>query len=85
MNDKFDIEITSPTTKILASIDWVEVYGISGSFLVGPDHSPLVSILGKGGKIIYKKHETQDLKEISVTSGGIFKVGNNKASLLLDC
>jgi F0F1-type ATP synthase epsilon subunit len=84
MNGHFDLEIISPTAKELLIVDWVEVQGISGSFLVGPDHSPLVSIVAKGGQLVYKKHEAQAPREMHINSTGIFKVGDNKAVLLLD-
>jgi F0F1-type ATP synthase epsilon subunit len=84
MNGHFDLEIISPTTKEMFIVDWVEVQGISGSFLVGPDHSPLVSIVAKGCQLVYKKHAAQGLQEIYINFSGIFKVGDNKAILLLD-
>ncbi|KKQ10504.1 MAG: hypothetical protein US22_C0061G0004 [candidate division TM6 bacterium GW2011_GWF2_36_6] len=81
----FDLKIISPTGSEYLTIDWIDVQGLRSNFVIGPDHSPLISIVGKGGKLIYKKHETNFIHEIIVLSGGIFRVENNIATVLLDC
>lgn len=85
MNVKyFDLDIISSTDHESLVVEWIDVQGVGSNFLVGPDHSPLVSVVAKGGKVSYKKHETHFIHEIIVSSGGIFKVENNKAIVLLD-
>lgn len=85
MNAKyFDLDIISPAGMESLSIDWVDVQGVGSNFLVGPNHSPLVSIMAKGSKLSYKKHDTHFIHEVTVSSGGIFRVENNKAMILLD-
>lgn len=84
INKYFDLEIVSSSSNDAFVIEWIEVYGLGGSFLVGPDHSPLVSIVAGGSNLIYRKRDSSFNQEIPASSGGIFKVENNKAIVLLD-
>jgi F0F1-type ATP synthase epsilon subunit len=84
MNTHFNLEIISPATKELIDVEWVDVQGLNGSFMVGPDHSPLVSIVAKDSQLVYKVRNIQEPKEFYINSNGIFKVENNSAFLLLD-
>ncbi|KKQ32803.1 MAG: hypothetical protein US49_C0005G0022 [candidate division TM6 bacterium GW2011_GWF2_37_49] len=85
MNSKFfDLNIISQTSTESITIDWIDVQGVRSNFVIGPDHSPLVSIVANGSKLIYKKHGTNFIHEIIVSSGGIFRVENNIATVLLD-
>lgn len=84
INKYFDLEIVSSTSREQLVVEWVEVQGVGGSFLVGPDHSPLVSIIIGGCSLIYKKQNISLNQEIPISSGGIFKIENNKAIILLD-
>ena len=80
--DYFDLEITSLTKKISIKIEWIEIESPTGSFLVGPNHSPLISIIKKKSTLTYKE---KDAKEIAIeVYRGIFKVSENKAIALLD-
>ncbi len=79
----FDLEIISPMGTQLITVEWVEVEGLSGCFLVGPGHSPLISVIKKGNSLLYKKVGLDDGVELFV-SGGIFSVENNKAVAILD-
>lgn len=81
----FNLNIISPTMSEALTVDWIDVSSIGSNFIVGPNHSPLISILGKNSKLIYKKHETNSINEINISSGGIFRVENNNATVLLDC
>jgi len=61
---------------------WVEIESPSGSFVVGPDHAPLVSRLKERGHMKYKEYQGQ---EVTInTYGGIFRVDGNKAIAILD-
>ncbi len=79
----FGLEIISPMGSQIVEVEWVEVEGLNGCFLVGPDHSPLVSVIKKGNSLLYKKVGFDDEVELFV-SGGIFNVENNKAVAILD-
>lgn len=79
----FDLAIISPMGSQIVEVEWVEVEGLNGCFLVGPNHSPLVSVIKKGNSLLYKKVGFDDEIELFV-SGGIFNVENNKAVAILD-
>lgn len=79
----FDLEIISLTSSQIIQVEWVEVEGLHGCFLVGPGHSPLVSVIKSGNSLLYKKVGINDEIELFI-SGGIFSVENNKAIAILD-
>lgn len=77
----FELEIVTPSSSEKVKIYWVEVEGPTGSFLVGYDHCPLISLIKKKSKLAYKNNEG---KEVSLdVFGGIFKVAHNQAMALL--
>ncbi len=78
----FTFEIITPTTTTTHIVEWVEIESPTGSFLVGPQHSPLVSIIKNKSSIIYKNANAQTCT-LDV-SQGIFKVDATKAIALLD-
>lgn len=80
--DVFELEIIQPSSSKRLSIFWVEVESPTGNFVVGPEHLPLVSILKKRGKLTYQLYNGS---KVSIDIyGGIFKVANNKAIVILD-
>ena len=79
----FDFEIVSPTSSSVIQVEWIDVEGENGCFLVGFGHAPLVSIIKKGNSISYKKVGVEDPLEMFV-SGGVFSVSNNNAKVVLD-
>ncbi len=78
----FELHIITPTNAQRISVDWIEVESPTGNFFVGPDHSPLISIIKNKSAIMYKKTGA-DICSL-VVSQGIFKVAENKAIALLD-
>ena len=81
-SDIITLEITSPTNTQTFHVEWIEIESPTGSFLVGPNHIPLVSIIKKKSKLLYKKAGEGEFS-IEIF-GGIFKVQDNKATILLD-
>jgi F0F1-type ATP synthase epsilon subunit len=80
--DTFELEIISPKKSEKIIVEWVKVESPNGDFTVGPDHSPLVSLLKNRGKISYKE---ENKKETVIDSyGGIFSVSGNKAQIIFD-
>ena len=78
----FQLEIIKPTGTKKYNVQWVEVEGLNGNFIIGPDHSKLVSILKPKGRLIYK---TVDNLEVDIDIfGGIIYVDRNKAKVVLD-
>jgi len=80
--DAFELEIVKQTESKKISILWLEIESPTGNFVVGPGHYPLFSLLKYKGTLTYKEYSGG---EISLdTYGGIFKVANNKAMVLMD-
>ena len=77
----FELEIVTQTETRKVSIFWIKIESPSGNFVVGPDHTPLVSLLKDKGKITYKEYSGNE--ESIDTYQGIFKVANNKALVIL--
>ena len=63
-------------------VEWIDVQSPTGNFVVGPDHTALVSLLKYRGTLTYK--EFQGAEQAIDTYGGIFKVDENKAMVFLD-
>ena len=82
-NKSFDFEIIHTNRNKLLKVDWIEVQSPTGDFLVGFEHEPIVSILKDRSQLRYKSSETKIIEEIDIY-GGIFKVQNNKATVILD-
>lgn len=79
--ESFELEIITRKKSKIIPVEWVEVESPTGNFVVGPYHLPIVSLLKERGVLIYKEAAG---KEISIdTFGGIIKVENNKAVVLL--
>jgi F0F1-type ATP synthase epsilon subunit len=78
----FTLEIITPTHAEVFSVEWVEIESPTGSFLVGPNHSPLVSMIKNKSTLSYKK-TTSEQCTMDIFKG-IFRVSDNKAVALLD-
>ena len=81
-NKTIELEIISPDHAKKLVVEWVEIESPSGSFLVGPDHSPLVSMIKAKSFVTYKEKD-EALESSLDAPGGIFQVANNKAKILL--
>lgn len=80
--DVLELEIITRTESKKIPVLWIEVQSPTGNFIIGPDHSPLVSLLKERGKLTYKEHQGE---EVSLnTYGGIIKVDGSKAVAILD-
>ncbi len=63
-------------------VEWVDIDGQGGNFMVAPGHSPLISLLDADGFITYKP---QDSEAVTIESGkGFFMIVENKATVLFD-
>ncbi len=81
-NYYFTLEIISPTNTEVHSIEWIEIESPTGSFLVGPCHSPLISIIKQKTSLLYKKTNAEECT-LSIQKG-VFYVKDNKAVALVD-
>ena len=81
--NSFEFEIVRTGSNKIIKVEWIEVQSPTGDFIVGPDHSPLVSILKDRGKLKYKDFDSKNVTKID-TYGGIFRVQENKAVAILD-
>ncbi|MBY0353658.1 hypothetical protein K2W90_04820 [Candidatus Babeliales bacterium] len=77
-----ELEIIGPTSAKKLTIKWVEIESPTGSFLVGPGHIPLVSIIKKKSILLYQPHDAE--ATTLEVDGGIFSVADNKAIAILD-
>jgi len=82
VKNDFELEIIRPSQTQLVTVTWVEVEAITGSFTVGPNHSPLIAILRPGGIVRYNPFGQQPV-DLPITTG-IFSVGQDRAVLVFD-
>lgn len=82
MSETFELEIVRHLSSEKIPIRWVKCESPNGHFLIGIDHSPLVSLLKKQGVLVYEDLD-QEQKSINVT-GGILFVADNKVTIILD-
>ena len=69
----FLLELVRPLKIQTISILWLEVEGMSGNFVIGAGHSPLISILKPKSFILYQNVNNEQVK-IDVFSGGIVTI-----------
>ena len=81
MMKNFELEIIRPQESKTIQALWVHVEAAQGSFLVGPGHANVVSILKQGGEFRYKSVVEE---ECSLKVGeGVFRFTDNKATVLV--
>lgn len=81
MTEAFELEIVKQNESKKISVLWVEVESPTGNFVVGPNHSPLVSLLKYRGILKYQEYNGP---EASIdTYGGILKVEENRTIVLI--
>lgn len=78
----FELEIITPKKIFTYLIYMIEVETPSGSFTVADDHAPLISSLKKKGIALFQTN-VGITHTIHIENGGLFKVVNNKAQLIL--
>ncbi len=82
MTNKFELNVISAESKVFqGEVENVLVPGMSGDFLVLPNHAPCISSIRPGflefAEDVSKKHRY-------FVSGGIIEVINNMVSVLVD-
>lgn len=82
-NKHIRLIIISTTFIIEEKVEWVEVDSPTGSFFVGMDHSPLVSLVKKRSILRYKP-VNQEPTSFEVGNGGISKIEDNEVAIVLD-
>ena len=79
---RFELERVRPTDACVLQVHWVHLQSTTGSFLVGPNHSPLVAILQPKGELTY---QTSEGGEHTVdVFGGMVRVSRGRALVILD-
>jgi F0F1-type ATP synthase epsilon subunit len=79
----FKLKIIKPTKKDVFDVEWLDIQTPSGNFFVGPEHEDLITILKERSPISYKK--VKDTQPETIDSyGGILKIENNEAIIILD-
>ncbi len=78
----FDLEIITPRKSESYLVYMIEIETPSGSFTVADGHSPLVSCIRKKSIVSFETN-VGNFHTIHVENGGLFKIINNKALLIL--
>ena len=78
----FVLEIIRPTSAETINVAWLEVESPTGSFVIGPQHSPLISLLKRKTDLIYQIADGPKIK-IDVF-GGLLRVQDDRVIVLLD-
>jgi F0F1-type ATP synthase epsilon subunit len=78
----FELEIITPKKISSYLIYMIEVETPSGSFTIAEEHAPLISSLKKKGIATFQSN-VGITHIIHIENGGLFKVVNNKAQLIL--
>ena len=82
MTNKFELNVISAESKVFqGEIENVLVPGMSGDFLVLPNHAPCISSIRPG---FLEFSEDASKKYRYFVSGGIIEVINNMVSVLVD-
>jgi F0F1-type ATP synthase epsilon subunit len=79
----FEFEIISPTSSQTIKVEWVTIESPTGSFFVGPHHTPLVSLIKKKSTLTYKNAAEKEATNVPIHEGFFRVTDNNKASLIL--
>ncbi len=83
MNKKIELQIIRPTSKEVLDVEWIDVQTPTGDFVIGKDHSALVSTLKERGRITYRKHNSKHIQVVDCY-GGLLKVESNVVVVILD-
>ena len=82
MTNKFELNVISAESKVFqGEVENVLVPGMSGDFLVLPNHAPCISSIRPG---FLEFSEDASKKHRYFVSGGIIEVINNMVSVLVD-
>ena len=79
---KLLLHIVQPLESKTVPIYWVQCMSPTGSFLIGPDHMPLISRI-KGESEIEYENSNQE-KQSFFVSGGIVFVQGNAVTIILE-
>lgn len=83
MNNNIELQIIRPTSKEIIEVEWLDVQTPTGNFIIGKNHSPLVSILKERGRITYRKVKAKHIKVVDCY-GGFIKAENNIVKVILN-
>lgn len=77
----FVMEVVFPTSAQKIEVVWVDVKSPTGSFMIGPQSSPLVSLLSANSKLLFKS-ETGSMGTIEIPAG-MLEIDENGNVLVL--
>ncbi len=81
-NESFVLEIISPTSNRRIAVEWVEVESPTGSFFVGPNHTPLVSLIKNKSPFCYKQVGEKTLQSL-IVHDGFFRINQDSSAALI--
>lgn len=77
----FVMEVVFPTSAQKIEVVWVDVKSPTGSFMIGPQSAPLVSLLSANSKLLFKS-ETGSMGTIEIPAG-MLEIDENGNVLVL--
>ncbi len=81
--ESFVLEIISPTSNQRLTVEWVEIESPTGSFFVGHQHTPLVSLIKKKSSFSYKQ-VGEKIPHSFIVHEGFFRINSdNNAAVIL--
>lgn len=79
----FDLEIIKTNNSKTIQVEYIELCGINGNFVVGKNHNPIITILKKDSLLTYKTPDSQDEINLKINDG-FFILVDNKSRVFLD-
>lgn len=79
----FTLQVRQPFSNSITPVSWVSVPGQNGSFVVGPNHQPLISALAPESEVIYHANGAEHTVPVG-EGGGLVHVRDNAVVLFLN-
>ena len=82
MKRLIDLTIISPQSQESMHVEWIQLEGPHGEFVICYDHAPIISIIEAQTALHYQKESGSSINII--VNGGIISFLNNQATIILD-
>ena len=80
--ETFTLSLTQPFSQKMISVEWVSVATPTGTFIIGPGHEPIVSLISPGESVVYKASGIEHEVEVA-PGGGIVHIMGGDVRLIL--
>lgn len=82
MKQLIELNLISPLSSESFHVEWIQLEGPHGEFVIGYEHSPIISIIAPQTTFMYRKESGNDIN--LTVNGGILSFLKNKATVILD-